>query len=1075
MQRESVEDSYYVVAYWSKRYSIKESRRSATDLELRALLGCIEAWKHWLKGHKFTALTDHQALTYLYTKDPSQRSTFEEKAIVKLAEYQLMDIHYIPGKHNVVADYLSRSTNPYQHKIFAIDLCAGCGTFIRALDNTLPLNVQICYAAVEIDEQARKAIKHVIERVNQLRPNRFVSCLKNDNQIVSYEFPFEFGHDVKELHKHYTALKEVCRGVAFAMCTGGPPCQPWSRANPNKRKWNDERTAFAEVKTLVDNVPFDCWYFENVIMTHEDQQQVSELFGCEAVQLNAADLSPQTRLRLVWANFPIEQPSELDILTYGLSVSDYIPANWLAQRDKSYTFMARSHTWSDSHPDSYLLHKETGERRRMYPVEREQCIGLKKGDLTQIFEQPDVIWKLTGNAFPVQVQAHIIREVLRRNLIHSLRRSTESEPPTAHALININREESQPDKYDIKTLRALAGRDSKYVQDLENTTEDSSQFPHKANGLIYQKEGCVRIPNSLDLQHSIVDYYHKHMNHLMADKLMPTLKKHFYWNNMDRIIIERMQSCPVCQITKNGKKRSTALATYPLDPGPFSTVHLDITMLCTGLTQPEALNSALVIVDRFTRYTIIVPCKHSLNTQEMVLLLEKHLFSYFGIPLKIIADNGSPFQAINWKELISSLGSRASNTIAYHPEQNGLVERANRTIKEILKSIVHELQLESPADIMNMCPMVQWTINMNINSTIGISPHEALFGVAPFIPHIFQSEYASQLVELGKEFAEERLKNYRRIFELVSNKLLQWNEKLIKQRDSQQTWIPHLNDLVLHLGPNQKSNVRVPLFNGPYQVIAIDGGKVLLQRERDTITVSHKDLKQYIAPDEHADYQNEDKWEISKINFRDYSNIKTDACPRLNITWKTGQTTFEKEDKYLDPVISAMENVTFQNLGISKVNAAQVYAHQRLVLGKTIPIMVNNGNNNSLTKHTRKRSLYPRTVLMQYVVQQDQTLGLIDDYHENDTLHPWRVSWEDGQISWVPLNFPADNLYGKPGPTFLVNCTRKQLHDWASNQLRHKDDPPLYHYFQSIDHTNLDGILKTVCHIQKKIFRLRHR
>ena len=119
MQRESVNDSYYVVAYWSKRYSTKESRRSTTDLELRALLGCIEAWKHWLKGHKFTALTDHQALTYLYTKDQSQRSTFEEKAIVKLAEYQLMDIQYIPGKHNVVADYLSRSTNQYQNQIFA--------------------------------------------------------------------------------------------------------------------------------------------------------------------------------------------------------------------------------------------------------------------------------------------------------------------------------------------------------------------------------------------------------------------------------------------------------------------------------------------------------------------------------------------------------------------------------------------------------------------------------------------------------------------------------------------------------------------------------------------------------------------------------------------------------------------------------------------------------------------------------------------------------------------------------------------------------------------------------------------
>ena len=161
---------------------------------------------------------------------------------------------------------------------------------------------------------------------------------------------------------------------------------------------------------------------------HYPQLYISALFGQEAVELNAADVSPQSRIRKVWANFPIEQPSELDKLMFGLEVSDYIPLHWIALRPKAYTFMARTKTWTDANPDSLLQHDETGELRKMHPTEREQCIGLMKGDLTQVIEDPKVIWRLTGNAFPVQVQCHIIREVLRRNSFQGLRRSTEKEP-----------------------------------------------------------------------------------------------------------------------------------------------------------------------------------------------------------------------------------------------------------------------------------------------------------------------------------------------------------------------------------------------------------------------------------------------------------------------------------------------------------------------------------------------------------------------------------------------------------------------------------------------------------------------
>jgi len=53
------------------------------------------------------------------------------------------------------------------------------------------------------------------------------------------------------------------------------------------------------------------------------------------------------------------------------------------------------------------------------------------------------------------------------------------------------------------------------------------------------------------------------------------------------------------------------------------------------------------------------------------------------------------------------------------------------------------------------------------------------------------------------------------------------------------------------------------LFYGPYKVVAVEGSKVFVKRERDTIAVSRKDLKPYISP--HELNAQIDKWKICKL------------------------------------------------------------------------------------------------------------------------------------------------------------------------------------------------------------------
>jgi transposase InsO family protein len=60
--------------------------------------------------------------------------------------------------------------------------------------------------------------------------------------------------------------------------------------------------------------------------------------------------------------------------------------------------------------------------------------------------------------------------------------------------------------------------------------------------------------------------------------------------------------------------------------------------------------------------------------------------SSFGVPAIITSDRGAQFTSGIWDALCSKLGVKHSTTLAYHPQSNGLVERAHRQLKEALES-----------------------------------------------------------------------------------------------------------------------------------------------------------------------------------------------------------------------------------------------------------------------------------------------------------------------------------------------------------------------------------------------------
>jgi hypothetical protein len=93
------------IAYTSRQLRRHEEHYPTHDLELLAVVHTLKVWRHYLLGNLVHIYTDHKSLKYLFTQpDLNMR---QRRWLELIKDYEL-EIHYHPGKANVVADTLSR-------------------------------------------------------------------------------------------------------------------------------------------------------------------------------------------------------------------------------------------------------------------------------------------------------------------------------------------------------------------------------------------------------------------------------------------------------------------------------------------------------------------------------------------------------------------------------------------------------------------------------------------------------------------------------------------------------------------------------------------------------------------------------------------------------------------------------------------------------------------------------------------------------------------------------------------------------------------------------------------------------
>jgi ribonuclease HI len=95
----------HVIAYSSRQLRKHELNHPKNDLELAAVVHALKIWRHYVMGTKCQIYNDHKSLEYIFTqKDLNLR---QRHWLELIKDYDL-EIHYHPGKANLVADALSQ-------------------------------------------------------------------------------------------------------------------------------------------------------------------------------------------------------------------------------------------------------------------------------------------------------------------------------------------------------------------------------------------------------------------------------------------------------------------------------------------------------------------------------------------------------------------------------------------------------------------------------------------------------------------------------------------------------------------------------------------------------------------------------------------------------------------------------------------------------------------------------------------------------------------------------------------------------------------------------------------------------
>ena len=228
---------------------------------------------------------------------------------------------------------------------------------------------------------------------------------------------------------------------------------------------------------------------------------------------------------------------------------------------------------------------------------------------------------------------------------------------------------------------------------------------------------------------SILQMSHDHMlaGHLGVAKTIARVKRQYYWPSLIKDVTAYVTTCIVC-----ARLKAVGSSKAPLHPmPPFQRVWEQIAMDVVGPV-PESRGGntcILVLSDYASRFAITIPMENQ-KAHTVAKHLVESVITKYGAPEKVLTDQGTNFLSKLIKDICTLFKIKQIRTTSYHPQTDGLVERFNRTLCDMLACYVND----QPELWDEYLPFVTLAHNTSIQMTMKESPFYLFFGGQPILP-----------------------------------------------------------------------------------------------------------------------------------------------------------------------------------------------------------------------------------------------------------------------------------------------------------------------------------------------------
>lgn len=204
-------------------------------------------------------------------------------------------------------------------------------------------------------------------------------------------------------------------------------------------------------------------------------------------------------------------------------------------------------------------------------------------------------------------------------------------------------------------------------------------------------------------------------------KTLSRIRAKYYWPRMYSDIKNYVSVCDICKAVKSTTQATKApMGAQKVARRPWQILSIDF---LGPFTRSKQGNTVLfVVIDWYSKFLLLQPMRKA-TTRLVIKYLEDQVFSVYGVPEKLVSDNGTQFTAKDFKSFVQNYSVKHWLNASYHAQTNHS-ERSNKVILSTIRAFIKADHREWDENLAK----IGCAIRSAVHESTKFSPYAINFG-----------------------------------------------------------------------------------------------------------------------------------------------------------------------------------------------------------------------------------------------------------------------------------------------------------------------------------------------------------